>query len=1153
MKMMSARRARCFAAAVLVAALAVAQGARGQTTGRIAGTVTDQTGGAIAGAEVTSASRATRDQRKVATDETGNYAIPLLPPGTYRVSVTAAGFQRAVFAEVEVRITETTSLNCVLTVGAVADSVTARAIAPLVQTDSAQLGRVIEARTVSELPLATRNFTQILSLSSGTATYLPDSTGVGRNTQAVSVNGARVTQNNLQINGVDANTMGTNGPVLVAVPAPETIQEFIVQTSLYDASFGRAGGANVQVLTRSGSNSFHGSAYEYLRNEALNANNPFLKAAGMARPVLKRNVFGGTIGGPLRREKAFFFASYQGSREVNAASIINSLSQSILVAPGLTDDRSASTLQGTFRVSAIDPAALALLNAKLPDGSFVIPTPQPNGRYSGSSRSTFQEDQFNANTDFHLGSKNSLSAKVFFADTSGFLALPSFRGTGPNVPGFGTEQTFNNRVVAIQDIHAFSPTLLNEVRLGYAFNSNSTVPREPVTDAQVGIARANAASLPGLPLIRIAPGAGGIIFGTPSNINPAKPSVATLYDSVSLLRGKHTLRLGLEIRYNTVNFATKQLQWGQIDFQTFNSFLAGTVLTSSLGDGIGDRSQRAWDYNFFVQDNWKATAELTLNFGLRYELDLPVYDTRGRLSTFDPALYQPRQQLANGVPVGPPVGGLVQEGNVIASFDLPNIPNVEKGLLRSVSPTNLAPRIGFAYAPGQSARFVIRGGYGIFHSRPTFQYASLVATLPPAYVIGVRNTAPVPLANPFFALPSKDEFPTLVPGIDLAGAAFDRDLRTPYIQQFNLSLQYKLTQHMVWEVAYAGTRGANLFRQVAINQARLASPQSPITNEVTNAVIITNTPTNAQLRAPFQGVSITGFTLNQSTAQSTYHSLQTSVTQQLSHGLQFLASYNYAKSIDNASGAGGGAGIGGVVNTGAVGDTGPILGRQLDPRANRGASDFDRTHRFVLSSVWDLPGPGAAKFFKRLASNWQVSSIVTAMSGLPIDIVDTGAGSFYGLANGANPLARPNLLPGDTCQSAKQSVPPGFFFNPRVFARPVVLPGMPIPSSGGAATAAASGTDIGNVDRNCLRGPKQVNVDFGVAKSFPFTESTNLEFRTEFFNLFNHVNLANPISNATAASVDSTTGQVVSPGNFGRIISTSSNPRIIQFAAKLIF
>jgi outer membrane receptor protein involved in Fe transport len=1131
-----------------------------QTTGRITGVVKDASGGVIARAEVQAVNEATGEKWQSATDYAGNYSFVLLPPGLYQIEVVASGFRTAVSKDVPVRITETTEINLSLAVGTQVEKIIVSGSPLLLQTDGPQLGRVVDSRAVAELPLASRNFTQILTLSPGTASHLPDSTAVGRNTQAISVNGARVTQNYFQINGIDATTMGSQGPILVAVPAPETIEEFKVQTSLYDATYGRSGGANIQLVTKTGGNEIHGDAYEYFRNEALNANNPFLKAAGLARPLLRRNVFGGILGGPILKNNAFFFVSYQGTRERNAASIINSISSNVLVAPGLTDDRSTSTLESTFGVATIDPASLALLNAKLPNGQFVIPTPRANGMFSGSSPSSFQEDQFNANGDFRLSNSNSLAVKFFFANTPQFLALPSFRNAGPNVPGYGTDQNVDNRVAAIHDIHFFTPTLTNELRLGYALNSVSTLPHEPVTDAQIGVTRPNASELPGLPMIRIAPAAGGVIVGTPTNINPAKASVTTLADSLSFLRRNHTLRTGFEIRYNEVNFTGQVFTRGQIDFPDFRSFLAGITQVTTFGNGLGERSQRAWDYNFFVQDDWKVSPQFTANLGLRYELDLPAYDTRGRLSTFDPALYVPRQQVdQNGSPVGPPTGGFVQAGNVISSFGLPSLPKGNKYILRSIDPHNFGPRIGFAYSPLRSKRVAVRGGYGIYYSRATFAYASMSAQLPPMFAVGVRSAAP--FDNPFFPLPAQSQFPTFVVGVPLAGPAFDRGLRTPYVHQYNLSVQSEFRKALLFEAAYVGARGRRLFRQVAINQAQLASPQKPITNAVTGAVITTNTPGNAVLRAPLQGVSINGFSMNESTAESSYDSLQLSLTGRISERTQLLAAYTFAKSIDNASGLGGGAGISGVVNTGAVNDSGSILGNQNNPNANRGVSDFDRTHRFVLSYLWDLPKPrfAARSAFVRLATwNWRSSAILTAMSGLPIDIVDTGAGSLYGLSTGASPLARPSLVAGMSCSNASQNVPTGSFFNATVFARPTVQSGQPIPSSGGTATAGAVGTDIGNVGRNCLRGPRQVNVDFALGKLFPLAESRNFEFRAEFFNLFNHPNFANPISNlnaliASGGSIDPTTGRVLSPGNFGRIISTSNNPRILQFALKLNF
>jgi hypothetical protein len=1117
--------------------------AQTQSTGRLAGVVKDQNGAVIALAQIVVVSDVTA-VRKVATDSAGHYSISLLSPGVYTVTFTADGFKQVSFNDVKVTITEMTQLNVVLpVVSETNETVFIRAGPSLTQVDGPRLGRAIDSRTVSELPLATRNFTQLLALSPGTDTGLADNTGVGRNSQNISVNGARRTQNNFQINGVDANTVGSNSALFIAVPAPDTIQEFKVQTLLSDATFGRSGGGNLQAITRSGSNTFHGSVYEYFRDDALNANNPFLKAAGVDRPILKRNSFGATFGGPLRKERSYFFLSYQQTNERNDASP-NSISSGILIAPALTDDRSEEVLRRRSNVGAVHPISLALLNARLPDGRFLIPTPQIGGRYSGTSRSDFEESQFNTNLDYRINPRNSLAIKFFFANAPWTLAMFN----GPNVGGFSDQRQLNHRLVSLQDVHTFNSNVVNEARLGYNFVRNNSTPLEPLKDVDFGMRRPNAGMFPGLPLFRIAPNARGMVFGTGStNIDlKATHHSATAADVLSIVRGNHIIKVGGELVQYQVTIAFPFFQRGQIDFISFNDFLSGTPSISFLGSGMSDRNLRGSDYSLFFQDDWKISSRSTFNLGLRYEVNLPFFDSRGRISTFDRDLYRPRL-LVNiaGVPQGPPVGGFVQANNVLPEYDLPDVRNVEKRLLTSNDLNNFAPRLGFVYSPISSEWLVLRGGWGIFYSRGSTGPLNNGIQSPPMYVVASRPSPT--LANPFFEVPSPDSFPQFVTGATLSGVFLDRRNRTPHFQQYNATVQFAIGKDLLLESAYVGTCGSRLPRLVAINQAALASPQHPIVNEVLSglnlpsALITTNTPGNALLRAPFQGVSIVNFSQSQNSAQSNYNSWQVSLTRQPSKGLSFLAAYTYARSIDNASGR-------------EEFDFSTILGNQFDEQANRGVSDFDRKHRFVLSYVWDLPRL-ASGMPRWLTSDWQVAGIIVAMSGVPIDIVDTGAGSFYGLNNGVNPLARPNWAPGITAGAATSNIPAGYFFNPFVFARPIVVSGNPIASSGGRAIANAVGTDIGNVGRNVLRGPKQTNVDFSLIRRFPLDESRNLEFRVEVFNLLNHVNLANPISDLNAVipsggAIDQTTGEILRPGDFGRITSTSNNSRLIQFVLK---
>jgi hypothetical protein len=1141
---------RLFSASCFVVLCSVSALAQSQTTGRIAGTVKDPNGAVVAGAEVTVNSLFTGEERTDVTDAQGHYGVTLLSPGAYRVNVRANGFKGTEIESVRVVITETITVDISLEVGDVSEQVIITS-EPLIQTSGPQLGRVVDSRAVAELPLATRNFLQILALSPGTVASLPDNTALGRNSQAVSVNGARGTQNNFEINGIDANELVFNRSTFVAVPAPETIQEFKVQTSLYDATFGRAAGGSVQAVTRSGTSEFHGALYEYFRNDSFNANNPFLKAASVQRPVLKRNVFGGLLGGPLKSDKAFFFGSYQGTRERNGASD-SSLTSSILIARGLTDDRSPHTLLATFRprfpnglpATSVHPSALALLNTKLPSGKFLIPTPQANGRYSGSEISTYHEDQFNTSLDYRPTEKDWLAVKFFFSNAPQFAALP---GNEANVPGFGADWKNDNRLFSVQSIHTFGPRTVNELRAGYSLVYTNSFGRNPVKDSDVGITRANAGAYPGLGAIRI--GTGALAIGNSGTFADSEidNSAITLVDILSLSRGRHNIRTGGQvISYrtdNTSNFGRR----GSITFQNFNNFLLGLASNSGNSEGITKRFWRAADYSLFLQDDWKLAERLTLNLGLRYELNLPAYETRGALATFDPELYRPRMEVdASGNPVGPPSAGFVQAGNVIPQYDLPEVPNVDKRVFTNLDPNNFGPRVGFAYAPFASGRLSLRGGYGVFYSRASLNYLTNTVNSPPSYA-NRRSPAGalVLLENPFSPLPTQDQFPVILPGT-LSSFTFERRLRTPYFHQYNVSLQTELSRELLLEVAYVGTRGRNLFRNVRINQARLASPAQPIINAVTGQVITTNTPTNALLRAPYQGVDIAGFQQFQNSANSAYNSLQISLTRRLSQGLQLLASYTYAKSLDNASGSGQG-----------TFDTAFILGNQFDDLANRGVSDFDRTHRFVLSYLWDLPRPAfgvRSRAGRLLFSNWQLAGIITAMSGQPFDIVDSAAGSFYFGANLLpNALSRPSWAPGATRDTAMTNVPAGYYFNPLAFVRPVVQAGQPIPSANGVAFAGAQGTDIGNVGRNVLRGPRQINLDFSVIRRFTFSEAKSVEFRAEFFNLFNQVNLSNPISNLNSASINPSTGQIIDPGDFGRITSTSNNPRLIQLAVKLNF
>lgn len=434
------------------------------TTGQISGVVTDPNGAVVASASVKILNQETNLERETTTSGDGEFAFQLLPPGRYRVSATAAGFQVTPI-EAVVNITQTTTVDLRLSVaGANISTVVVEAETPILQSETSQNGRVITGETLRQLPLPTRNFQQLLTLQAGAQSSVSNTTELGRGDATISVNGQRTTSNSVRINGIDANSIGTNSTPNISVPAPDSLQEFIVQTSLYDASSGRNAGGNVEAITRSGTNDFHGNVYEFLRNRRFNANEPFIKARGIARPVLDRNQFGGTLGGRIVKDRVFFFGSYQGTREKNGYSLLNSLTSPILPA-GLTDsNRTVAGLASSFGIAnsaTINPVAINILNARLPNGQFAIPSSGATGLsaltpvnlpQSGVSR--FRENQFNANGDFIVSNNHNIAAKFFIADNPTTQANYNFAGLGNGerqLLGFGGDLTIKQKLYSVTD------------------------------------------------------------------------------------------------------------------------------------------------------------------------------------------------------------------------------------------------------------------------------------------------------------------------------------------------------------------------------------------------------------------------------------------------------------------------------------------------------------------------------------------------------------------------------------------------------------------------------------------------------------------------------------------------------------------------------
>jgi outer membrane receptor protein involved in Fe transport len=1101
-------------------------------TGQLSGTVVDANGARIPGASVTITNQDIALERQAVTDENGNFAVQLLPPGKYKAEIVAQGFRSVVIEEITVNVTQTATVDVKLEAGGVEGGViTVTAEQPLVQQESSQNGRVIEETQIRQLPLPTRNFQQLLTLSPGTSASVSNNTELGRGDSIISVNGQRPTSNNVRINGIDANSVGTNSTPNIAVPATDSLQEFIVQTSLYDASQGRNAGGNIEAITKSGSSEFHGNAYEFFRNRSLNANEAFLKAAGQPRPVLSRNQFGGTLGGPLVKDRAFFFVSYQGTRERNGASLNNSLLFPTIPVALRDDNRTAAGLAAAFGipVASVNPVALAILQARLPNGQFAIPSPASGlgGLTPISAISRFREDQFNGNVDLKLSDVHSIFVKTFTASNPTSQANFNFAGLGngpTQLPGFGADLQIKQTLISVADNYVFSPNVVNQARFGFSRLRVTSTPEEPFTAQQFGINSPLAGAFPGLPTIQVA---GLFTLGSSSFADQSSRINAwSVNDTLSYVVGNHRLRFGGEYRYSQVNFYFNAFSRGFLQFSpvagvpnsAFTNFVQGNGI-SIIGSGVYDRALRTNDLAAYVQDDWKVNERLTLNLGLRYDFYGYPTDIRGRLVNFIPEQFRAGSTLS---PAGPP-NGFVQAGN--ATNPIPGVPFVDDTLVPN-DKNNFAPRVGFAYTLSESKQMVLRGGYGIYYDRLSTRYANTQLLNFPylALAVGLVNPAgpPIfrPLSNPFIPVPQPTQFPVqatvpsplnpLAPvvGVPISGIYIDPNLRTPYIQQYNVNMQWEFYKNYLLEVGYVGSTGRKLLQVITLNQ--------PVYNPATNSFF-----------APFgtflstQKNTAGGIQQVQSSSNSEYNSLQVSVTKRFSDGLQFLAAYTLGRSTDYYSGGGGGG----------VNELIAVPGDQFDWRTNRGPSDFDRKHRFVYSFVYDLPRVKAESgMAKALLNNWQMAGILTLQTGLPFSIIDNPNNNIIQRAN-FNPNFSGSILGDGT---------PGNYFNTAAFvlSRPIL--------AGGAVGAVNNpafdrNAPFGNTPRNFLRGPGQKNLDFSIVKFIPFSERLRGEFRTEFFNIFNWVNLANPNNN------------IANLATFGKITQTSTGPRVIQFAFKLNF
>jgi len=1129
---------------LLFAGLAWAQS---PTTGQITGVVKDATGAVVSGARVT-LTNAAGVQRETSSDATGHFVFSLAPPGAYRVEAEKAGFSKAVEEGVVVRITETTNLDVRLEVASQKAVIEVAAQTALVETESAARGTVIEQEQIRQLPLPTRNFQQLLTLTPGTSGPVQSSSELGRGAAPIYVNGSRSTSNSVVINGTDANSIGTGSTPNLAVPATDSLEEFIVQSSQYDASQGRVAGGIIAAVTKSGTNNIHGNLYEFFRNTHLDANNFFLNRSSVPRPPYQRNQFGGTLGGPLVKDRVWFFASYQGSRERNGTSLLNSIG-TVVVPESLTNDRSEQTLDNLAQSYGVAFCATSpnlnclqnnnlmadyLLKATLLNGSNVIPSAPTNcipvnGVCSAPvvGVSKFREDQLNTNLDFQLSSKNRLSAKFFGANNPATQALFNLFGLANAlpVPGFGGTANLNQRVLSLDDTHIFSSHVVNDLHFGFGFITTGSQPQEPFSATDVGITSPLGTLFKGMPEISVANYFD--LGASPFADNGGIEKTYAVGDTLSWQKGRHSLKFGMEYKHHDLNETFNLYTRGQMFFLGFSGnpfadFLGAVADTAGLtimGSGVNNRDVRAQDWNGFANDDWRVTNRLTLTLGVRYDFFGPFTEAEGRFIGFDPtqittvpipALY------GGGLAI---TGGFVQASN--AKNPLPRIPLVQPSLVPS-DKNNFAPRIGFSWQPRSDNRLVVRGGYGVYYDRANSRLLNNQILDFPYYTLAQAFLTPI--STPFVTVPLPSQFPLafndptyFIPGIAGPPAFMPRapsavfpapvqpvsangiypdlhDFRTPYIQQYSLGVENEFANNWMLDLSYVGSTGRKLYRLVDQNQAVVQTLLGP-----------------AGLYYPgLSSLAVQSFGVHtmQSSSNSSYNSLQASVTKRFSSGLQFLASYTWSHSLDDYSG-----------DPTGTSDVTVVPGNQAPGQMNNYASsDFDRRNRFVFSGTYDLPKfyKGGSGFARQAVNSWQLASVLTLQSGTPFSVLTNETAFVQARADavaGCNPAGS---------GSVKSRLVD--YFNVACFT---------------AAPATAAG-GFGNSGRNILQGPSQQNVDISIVKFFPITERTKLEFRSEFFNAFNKVSFQNPVNSLGSPYV-------------GQILATSTGPRVIQFALKLNF
>lgn len=1229
------RTLRILAAAVVflfIALLGESAFAQGGATGAITGVVQDSSGGSVSDAEVQIIDAKT-DQlaRKIPSGTDGTFVVTLLPPGTYTVVVNKSGFAEVKSEDIEVRVTETTRITIPLKPGAVSETVEITAQITSVDTSNATTGQSIGSLTVRTLPLATQNFQQLLTLSSGAQSELNSSTQLGRGDVRINVDGQREDNNNYLIEGISATDYNVAELTNTPLPNADVIQEFKVQTSLYDASQGRNGGGNINAILKSGTRQYHGDVYEFFRNDKLDANDFFLNRSSQPRAEIRQNIFGGSAGGPVATEKlGFFFVNYQGTRQVSGESPGTIISSSLPIIPTARD---AATLESTFSspatagtvlnpggcaavpLTSIDPVILALLNVKSTqfgggNGGYLIPsvagtagiTVNPDtcsasvntGSFTLSKPGTYVDDQFTSNWDREFNSgTDKLSARVFYSNSLTFEPFGA-GGLQASLGGVIAQSDLNfpytlpvrDRFFGITETHLFSPALVNEFRFGLVHINNASINTNPdgVTATALGINRPTNNLTDSI--YKFTLNSTGFQIGPTPQANQAQEqNNFNFIDTVSWVHGAHIVRVGGEMTFVNLYKSFPQVFNGQLFFSStpsgfsdFQELLEGAPTGSFGGGGVYNHQYKQNDFAVFAQDDWKATKNLTLNLGLRTELFGAFVDGKCHIGNLESDL-----TLKGENPFVYP--------GCAATLGVPGLTGAGNGsTFNNQYATGLGPRIGMAYDLFGKHTTTIRAGYGIYYVREDVGAVDQLSFQAPFLPIAGAGGAPGSLTNFFAPCAASNPAPqnpycagggTNPNGLPAAGVLspdflgclsvlqgftgndptqspiyanqagcngvgssnlfvleVPRHFKVPNTQQWNLTIQRSLGHQWVLEVGYVGTHAVHLRDTRDAIESLDATPANPIVVTDVNGVkysITANTIANAVARTPTPGLNgYGGYQIFANDAYSHYHGLQSTVSRRWSQGY-FQAAYTWSRSTDATS-------TGNPAFNTAFND-------ETTLNDSRGLSDFDRTHRFVASYVYDLPfmrnSTGVAH---AVLGGWAVSGITTVQSGLPFSVYDSAAGTAF-ILNGSTSTLTASIVPGDTIASGyttgNLTDKLNHYVNINNFMPAAVL--YPFDAANPTTTCSMTntnycGTSFGNLGRNTYRGPYEQNWDFSLIKNIHLTERQGLRFTADFFNMWNHPNFANPPST-----------DVESGSNFGTITSIRGEPRLIQLSLRYSF